>query len=151
MYRESLILPGPRRVLPFFRLHKKKPNAAKAKITAKPPMVPPTIAPVFLVWLPSLLGAAAAPPVVDGFGALSLAAAFVVAASELVLVSESVDDWLVLESDKVDECDPIVVGSERVVGVAVKATDRVVRSKDGLPEADTATLVAKFEAEPHPY
>jgi len=97
IYFVSWLGPGPRRVLPRFRLHNKRPSATRATTKATPPTVPPTIAPV-LGELDSFLGATASPVAdVDGD-------AWVLPGSESDLVSEVVED-------------PMVVGVVRAVAV----------------------------------
>jgi len=131
IYFVSWLGPGPRRVLPRFRLHNKRPSATRATTKATPPTVPPTIAPV-LGELDSFLGATASPVAdVDGD-------AWVLPGSESDLVSEVVED-------------PMVVGVVRAVAVAVRETVMWLKCKALRPDALVATLVARLEALPQPY
>lgn len=61
------------------------------------------------------------------------------------------DSFVVVESDDFDVLDPMVVGSDNEVAVAVSAAETLVRSTAFFPEAEAATLVPMSEAEPQPY
>ena len=70
----------------------------------------------------------------------------------LELVEEEVSSLVVsrVEVDSLDVTVQMVVGSDNVVGLAVKATDRLTISSADCPGAVAATLVARFDA-PQPY
>lgn len=71
----------------------------------------------------------------------------------LELVEEEEVSSLVVSRVEVDSLDvtvQMVVGSDNVVGLAVKATDRLTISSADCPGAVAATLVARFDA-PQPY
>ena len=91
MYCVSGLVPGPRRALPFFRRQKKTPNVINATKKARPPTVPPTMAPVFALLLP-LLGASAALVVVTDDEGTVLLALLLLLGSGSGLGSKSIDE-----------------------------------------------------------
>jgi hypothetical protein len=70
---------------------------------------------------------------------------------ELVFEEVVFKELVVLESDLDEDLVPRVVGSEREVAVAVNSRLMLVRSSVCFPDADMATVVARSDADPHPY
>lgn len=164
---DSGLGPGPWRALPFFRFHNQIPRAIKAINAATPLIVPPTMAPVFLFLL-SFAGASVSSSSasdVDDAVAESVVADAVEVASvvelsldaeevfELVFEAVEVDSVSVVEEGRVDVdlFVPRVVGSDSEVAVAVKTPETLVNCTADLPDAEFITLVARLDAEPHPY
>lgn len=58
---------------------------------------------------------------------------------------------LVDVSESVAVLDPIVVGSDRDVAVAVRSKDKLLRSKEDIPDAVMTTVVPRSDESPQPY
>ena len=152
-------------------------SAINAISTATPLIVPPTMAPMWLLPSPAV-GAVVAREGVGGvvlevveeddvvvvvdvvvvelelelellFDEVELELVVVVVVAVLVVL-KLLDDEPELEAEVVVIVS-IVVGAVSVVGDAVSAAEKLLSCTDDRPDALVATVAAKVDAEPHPY